>query len=610
MLRKLLCLGLVTSGCVTPSVRATVRCPDGEKVYIQGDLRGISQASAMLTVGSIQTRCGHRTPLKVNLRASEPEPVFDFRGLKDTAPLNALQLTRQQVFERAAPATVFIVVRKGSSTSIGSGVIVDPKGLAVTNRHVVSDLARGGKLSVFLHQESIPSPNAGDLKAFLKANKATAVDASLIKIHRKLDLGLLRLAPRNAPYPHLPIGDESGLKVGQEVIALGNPDGLQWSLTSGAISGLRKGLIQHQAPINPGNSGGPLLNRQGQVVGINTFVRNRTERRGRRNVAYGGLGFALPASLVRGFLSDDGGATELFSAERQLDPTNASDSEMLTDLLVGSVAVWGKTGNQELALRAACDVLAATVTRGRAGFLHRVRADWINRGLNSAIKELNAEDRKRLPQLLDSHWPKVLHDPEGYLWTLDVTSYVRGVYAKSWAVDDAEGSLYYVKENGTLWRQPAVGEPARVQTSSRVIDVQASQGTIYWLASDGRVYATDNQGTVKLGKAPARGDLLATQGYLYMLDKDQDLFLYHDGNWLNAGKPIARHVLQVTARGPHWFGLDGKRNVYSGDLGRYIDRDGDAVALRAVGIDLLLFNADGRLFRFDAAAQKWRGMAR
>ena len=79
---------------------------------------------------------------------------------------------------------------------------------------------------------------------------------------------------------------------------------------------------------------------------------------------------------------------------------------------MGSVAVWSKTGEQELALRAACDVLAATVTRGRAGFLHRVRAAWINRGLNAAIKDLNADARGRVAQLLKSHWPKVLHDPE------------------------------------------------------------------------------------------------------------------------------------------------------------------------------------------------------
>ena len=211
---------------------------------------------------------------------------------------------------------------------------------------------------------------------------------------------------------------------------------------------------------------------------------------------------------------------------------------------------------------------------------------------------------------LARYWPKVLHDPDGYLWTLKGTTYVKSVYAKAWAVDDAKGTLYFVRADGRLKRLSDSGESTLIETSNRVIDVQASEGTIYWLAADGRVWATDNRQTIKLGKAPAHGELLATQGYLYMLDKDRDLFSYHNGNWLNNGQPIARHVLQVTARGQHWFGLDGKRNVYSGDLGRYIDRDGDAVALRAVGIDLLLFNADGRLFRFDAAAQKWRGMAR
>ena len=135
---------------------------------------------------------------------------------------------------------------------------------------------------------------------------------------------------------------------------------------------------------------------------------------------------------------------------------------------------------------------------------------------------------------------------------------------------------------------------------------------IYWLAADGRVYANagNGKGNIKLGKAPVTGHLHATKGYLYMLDRERDLFAFHDGNWLNGGKPIARHVLQITAQGSHWFGLDGKRHVYSGDLGRYIDRDGDAVALRAVGRDLLVFNRQGRLFRFDAETQKWKGMAR
>ena len=607
--RHLIVLSWVLLGCATTTVRATIRCPDGDTVFVAGDLRGVGQASVQLGLGTVSTRCGTHPPLDITLRSSERQPVFDFRGLTHE-PGTDTGLSRQQVFERAVPATIFIVVRRGNSTSIGSGVIVDPEGLAVTNRHVVSDVARGGQISVFLRQLSAPSPEAGDLQAFLKENEDNALPAQLIKVHRKLDLGLLKLTPNKAPYPHLELGDERGLRVGQEVIALGNPDGLQWSLTSGAVSGMRKGLIQHQAPINPGNSGGPLLNRQGQVVGINTFVRNRTERRGERNVAYGGLGFALPASLVRGFLSDDGGATEVLSVDGQLTLENASDSELLTDLLVGAVAVWSRTGQRELALRAACDVLAATVTHGRAGFLHRVPGAWINQGLAAAMENLDAKTRERLPKLLELHWPKVLHDPDGDLWVRDTIGYRRAVQATAYAVDDQSGQVYFVSSDRRLYEWTAGDGPQPVHNVGEVVDVQASRGVIYWLAADGRVYAMSDDQTFKLGKAPVSGHLLATEGYLYMLDKERDLFVYHQDNWLNNGQPVAQHVLQVTARGPHWFGLDGRRHVYSGDLGRYIDRDGDAVALRAVGVDLLVFNKAGRLYRFDAAAQKWRGMAR
>ena len=121
-----------------------------------------------------------------------------------------------------------------------------------------------------------------------------------------------------------------------------------------------------------------------------------------------------------------------------------------------------------------------------------------------------------------------------------------------------------------------------------VVDVQASRGVIYWLAADGRVYAMSDDQTVKLGKAPVSGQL-ATEGYLYMLDKERDLFVYHQDLAIN-GQPVAQHVLQVTA----WTALVRPRRqaprLFRRPWGRYIDRDGDAVALRAVGVDLLVFN--------------------
>ena len=75
----------------------------------------------------------------------------------------------------------------------------------------------------------------------------------------------------------------------------------------------------------------------------------------------------------------------------------------------------------------------------------------------------------------------------------------------------------------------------------------------------------------------------------------------------HGGKPIANNVMDLAASGGHWYGLDKARRVYSGDLGRYIDRDGDAAAVTAIGRDLLLFTRDTKLYRFRMADRRWEG---
>ncbi|MDE0883444.1 MAG: trypsin-like peptidase domain-containing protein [Myxococcota bacterium] len=609
LIRSLL-LSAALAACASPRVNITVLCPRSEEVFIDGDLRGVGKATASLASGETKARCGKRKALKINVRNGEKDPTFDFRGLSGVGENATGSLTRQSIFQKSAPATVFIVIQHRGGTSIGSGVIIEPGGKVITNKHVVRAALSGGRMRVYLYGSTEPSPRAGDLRAFLQVNRGKGLKAVVVKRHKTLDLALLKLPKRDRAYPYLKLGGEARLEIGAEVLALGNPDGLAWSLTSGSVSGIRKGLIQHQAPINPGNSGGPLIDIQGRLVGINTFVRNRTERRGDSNVAYAGLGFALPSSLVGSFLRDDGGAAKVLTAKSLSPKTTDDDSDLLTQLLVTAVTVWSKTGSQPLALRAACDVLAATVSQGRSGFLYRVNAAWINEGLNAAVAQFPPLKRARLPALMATHWPKVLFDATGTLWTLNGSNYVETTQAIAWAVDDTKGTIYFAQSNGSLWRLDEAKEAVPVPGSSKVKGVQASQGTVYWLSQDGRVYASDGKTSHKLGRAPVSGFLLASRGHLYMLDSERDLFAYHDGSWANGGKPIANHVLSVTAHGEHWYGLDGKRHVYSGDLSRYIDKDGDAVALRAVGPDLLVFNADGRLYRFDLAKEKWHSMGR
>lgn len=163
---------------------------------------------------------------------------------------------------------------------VGSGFIVDPDGYIVTNDHVVED---GHDLTVQLSDGS-------EYQARV-AGRDPKSDIALIKIDsdRKLPVAAL--------------GDSAALEVGEWVLAIGNPFGLEQTVTSGIVSAkgrrIRSGpyhdFIQTDASINPGNSGGPLVNLKGEVVGVNTLIYSRTG-------GSVGIGFAIPINMVKGLL--------------------------------------------------------------------------------------------------------------------------------------------------------------------------------------------------------------------------------------------------------------------------------------------------------------------
>lgn len=176
------------------------------------------------------------------------------------------------------------------SRSVGSGFIVDPEGYILTNDHVVED---GQDLTVKLADGSEHRARV--------AGRDPKTDIALVKIETERNLPVARL------------GDSAALEVGEWVLAIGNPFGLEHTVTSGIVSakGRRIGagpydnFIQTDASINPGNSGGPLINLRGEVVGVNTAIFSR----GGGNI---GIGFAIPINLVKQLLSqlrDEGKVT-------------------------------------------------------------------------------------------------------------------------------------------------------------------------------------------------------------------------------------------------------------------------------------------------------------
>jgi serine protease Do len=180
--------------------------------------------------------------------------------------------------------TAFIVRQH----AVGSGVIVDPNGYIMTNAHVVEGAQR--------IRVALPLPS-DDSSGQVPIGKRRILEARLVGQHKETDLALLKVDDRDLPT--LSLVSQGRPHVGQLVFAIGSPEGLQNSVTMGVLSALARQpdpskpltYLQTDAPINPGNSGGPLVDMNGAVVGINTFILSQ-------GGGSEGLGFAIPARVV------------------------------------------------------------------------------------------------------------------------------------------------------------------------------------------------------------------------------------------------------------------------------------------------------------------------
>jgi serine protease Do len=173
--------------------------------------------------------------------------------------------------------------RQQQQRSLGSGVIVDPSGIALTNAHVVE--------------------RATDIEVVTAEGKKHK--AKLVGLDKRTDLAVLRLQGGGAPYPAAVLGDSDKIKVGDWVLAIGSPFGLQQTVTAGIISAKGRSIgqgpfddfLQTDAAINPGNSGGPLVNMSGEVIGINSAILSRSGG----NV---GIGFSIPSNMAKRIYSE------------------------------------------------------------------------------------------------------------------------------------------------------------------------------------------------------------------------------------------------------------------------------------------------------------------
>ena len=233
-----------------------------------------SQISKQLepSVVNINTESTIKSPHRRRMPRVQPEPNAPDGGDEDSP----FQDFFDKFFGGQGPDGANIRQR-----SLGSGVIVDSKGYIVTNRHVVE---KADRIRVKLQDESPAAPGH---------------DAKVIGTDQETDLAVIKIDVDH-PLPAAKIGNSDGMQVGDWVLAIGSPFGLQETVTAGIVSAKGRNIvpnrqfqsfIQTDAAINPGNSGGPLVNMAGEVIGINTAILTETS-------SYAGVGFAMPSNTV------------------------------------------------------------------------------------------------------------------------------------------------------------------------------------------------------------------------------------------------------------------------------------------------------------------------
>ena len=177
----------------------------------------------------------------------------------------------------------------GRQRAIGSGFVIDPSGYIVTNAHVVNGAQRV--------QVVLPSAAEGSSIEAALSTKTTIVPARIVGVAKDIDLAVIKIDSQNLRA--LPLANYRKLGQGEVVFAFGSPEGLRNTVTMGVVSAVARQIdpdsplvyIQTDAAINPGNSGGPLVNVNGEVLGVNTFI--LSESGGNE-----GLGFAIPSSVI------------------------------------------------------------------------------------------------------------------------------------------------------------------------------------------------------------------------------------------------------------------------------------------------------------------------
>jgi S1-C subfamily serine protease len=226
-------------------------------------------------------------------------PTHDRAASQTAGPKNTVVLDVPDIADRVNPVVVNIRSSiSESGESLGSGFIINAKGLIVTNFHLISNAEphRGVGLQA---QDAAKQSKLAD-RIVVTTSDGRQFAASIKGYDYATDIALLEIIPSGKPLPVAELGDSDSLRVGEWVIAIGNPLGLDHTVTLGIVSAKGRGdlggqfddFLQTDAAINPGNSGGPLVSAEGKVIGMNTLILERSQ----------GLSFSIPINTIKSII--------------------------------------------------------------------------------------------------------------------------------------------------------------------------------------------------------------------------------------------------------------------------------------------------------------------
>jgi serine protease Do len=417
---------------------------------ICGRTRTPRRAAALCGLATISMAVFGQTPAQKpvdqgqsqKVQTAKPSPSSSEVRSDSAAVLVQLNSALESLAAKVSPAVVQILVTSYGAAreqdrsqtafivrqhAVGSGVIVDPNGYIMTNAHVVEGAQR--------IRVALPLP-MGDSSGLVPIGKRRIVEARLLGQHKESDLALLKIDEKDLPT--LPLISQQRPRVGQLVFAIGSPEGLQNSVTMGVVSALARQAdpnkpltyIQTDAPINPGNSGGPLVDMNGSVVGINTFI--LSEGGGSE-----GLGFAIPARVVEFVyqsLRKHGHVhrVEIGAATQEITPTLAEGLQLsqhwgvvVADVKAGGPAESAGLQIQDIILSADDRRVETLPSLSAALYLHRldqvVKLEILRGKEKKTLYVPAIEHRDQMDELMDAVNPEENLIPRLGVLAIDIT---------------------------------------------------------------------------------------------------------------------------------------------------------------------------------------------